>query len=270
MRTVDASAALTKLGFTETEARIYCELLRRPGATGYAVAKALKKSQANIYSALASLEAKGAVVFDKGAVKTYRAVASDELFSRLRRDLRDAFESAQVALADMAAPPKTDRIYQLSNAEQVYQRAAIMCGHAMDSISFALFPVPFQRLQSELAEATNRGVGVAGVTFNAGDSVAGAICVPSIKSSRAVRWPGDQLTLVVDAREAMVALFDSRTDKVIHAVYTDSVYLSCLLHAATVDAIILNQLYPESQRMSFNKKLFGNVPAGFLDLMGEA
>lgn len=270
MRTIDASAALMKLGFTETEARTYCELLRQPGATGYAVAKALQKSQANIYSALSALEAKGAVLFDKGAVKAYRAVPPDELFSRLRRDLGNAFELAEGALADLAGPEKTDRIYQLANSEQVYERAAIMCGRASDSISFALFPGPFQRLRLALAEATGRAVGVAGVTFDPADSVAGALCVPSIKLGRTARWPGDQLTLVVDAREAMVALFDSRSNKVIHAVYTDSVYLSCLLHAATVDAIILNQLNPEALRTSFNKKLFGKVPAGFLDLLGEA
>ena len=48
---------------------------------------------------------------------------------------------------------------------------------------------------------------------------------------------------------------------------TESAYPSCLRHAAVVDAIVLNQQGSEALRLSFNKKLFGRIPSGFLGLM---
>ena len=75
------------------------------------------------------------------------------------------------------------------------------------------------------------------------------------------------LTLVTDAKEALVALFHRSSGEVMHAVYTDSTYLSCLLHAAVVDATILNRDAAALCTGSFNKMLFGLIPGGFLELI---
>jgi hypothetical protein len=44
-------------------------------------------------------------------------------------------------------------------------------------------------------------------------------------------WPGQQLTLVADAKESLLALLSRDGKSVRHAFWTDSVYLSCLLHS---------------------------------------
>ena len=267
--TDETQALLTQLGFTDTEASTYRELLRHPGSTGYGVAKATKKSQANVYGALASLAAKGAVVFDNGEVRAYRAVSPTELLPRLGKEFQERCAAAEASLRRLDSPAGEDRIYQLRNANQVYDRASGMCAAAGESIAFELFHSPFQRLSGALAAAAARGVGVAGVTFDAGDSIAGATCVLAAKAPRAQWWPGDQLTIVTDARQALVALFDRDSDAVLHAVYTDSVYLACLLHAAVVDASILNGENPPVLGTSLNKRLFGTIPGGFLQLINE-
>jgi sugar-specific transcriptional regulator TrmB len=260
-------AALTKLGFTETEALVYAQLLRSPDSTGYAVAKGLQKSQAQIYAALAALESKGAVIFDSGQVRTYRAVSAEELFARFQREFGSRIEAARQSLAEMTDSTESRGVHRLTHSEQVYQRAAFMCEQARDSIAFELFPEPFDRMRGPLSSALERGVPVAGVTFQEGDGIEGATCVPSIKLARASFWPGDQMTIVTDAQEALVALFARETGQVLHAYCTDSAYLSCLLHAAVVDAIVLNQQGSPALRLSFNKKLFGRIPTGFLSLM---
>jgi sugar-specific transcriptional regulator TrmB len=263
-------AALTQLGFTETEALVYAQLLRSPDLTGYAVAKALQKSQAHIYAALAALESKGAVIFDSGQVRTYRAVSAEELFSRFQHEFGSRIEAARKSLAEMTDSTESRGVHRLTNSEQVYQRAAFMCAQARDSIAFELFHEPFARMRLPLSSALARGVPVAGVTFQEHDEIEGATCVPSIKLARASSWPGDQMTIVTDAQEALVALFARDTGRVLHAYCTDSAYLSCLLHAAVVDAIVLNQQGSPALRLSFNKKLFGRIPSGFLSLMKRA
>lgn len=264
-----APALLMRLGFSETEAETYCQLLRSPGSTGYGVAQALKKSQANVYSALSSLTAKGAVAVDRGSVRAYRSVPPSELLPRLSREFEESCAAAAEALGRLQQDGGDDNVYQLKNAGQVYDRAAAMCGRARESIAFELFHRPFERLRGAMSDAVGRGVGVAGVTFAPEDRIEGGQCVLSVKASRTAQWPGDQLTLVTDAREALVALFDRAAGEVVHGFYTDSTYLSCLLHAAVIDATVLNRDAPDQLKGSFNKMLFGTVPSGFLELIAE-
>ena len=264
-----APGALMKLGFSETEAETYCQLLRTPGATGYGVAQAIKKSQANVYSALSSLTAKGAVAVDQGSVRAYRVVPPAELLPRLSREYEASCAAAENALASLGQSGQEAGVYQIKNPAQVYDRANAMCARAGESIAFQLFHAPFARLREAMNDAVARGVGVAGVTFSPGDRLDGGECVLAVKASRTELWPGDQLTLVTDAREALVALFDRKAGDVLHAFYTDSTYLASLLHAAVVDATILNRDAPEKLDRSFNKMLFNGVPSGFLALVAE-
>jgi sugar-specific transcriptional regulator TrmB len=260
---------LMRLGFSETEAETYCQLLRSPGATGYGVAQALKKSQANVYSALSSLTGKGAVAVDRGNVRAYRAVPPAELLARLAQDYQASCTAAAEALAGLETTGGDHNVYQLKNQAQVYDRAIGMCGRAQESIAFELFHAPFERLAGAIAEALGRGVRVAGVTFAAEDRIEGAQCVLAVQASRTKFWPGDQTTLVTDSGEALVALFERDAGEVLHAFYSDSVYLACLLHAAVVNAIILNRDAPAILEASLDNPMFGQVPKGFLALIEE-
>jgi HTH-type transcriptional regulator, sugar sensing transcriptional regulator len=268
-----APKMLTQLGFSETEALIYCELLRNPGATGYGVAKAIRKAQANVYTALSCLSEKGAVIMDRSDVRAYRAVPASELLPRLSREFQEKCAAAEFALSTLETDSADDHFYQLTNAAQVYERARRMCEGAQDSLAVALFPKPFARLKDALEAAIGRGVGVSGITFKAADLLPGATLVTAVKAARdsswarASMWPRDQLTLIADGEEALVALFDRETDTVITAVYTTSTYLACILHSGVVDATILNKENPEALQVSLNKRLFGKIPRGFVRLV---
>ena len=70
-----AVESLQELGFTETEALAYAGLVPISPATGYRVAQAIGKPAANTYKALESLEAKGAVLVESGAVRPLAAIS---------------------------------------------------------------------------------------------------------------------------------------------------------------------------------------------------
>src|SRR3712207_2237297 len=129
----DASAVqvLTTLGFNETEALVYCDLLKNPGSTGYRVARSINKAQANTYQTLNSLVQKGAVVFEEGDTRSFRATPPDELLARLRRTFEHQFDEARSSLSRLESSGEADeRIYQLRNAEQVLERARAMLAAA--------------------------------------------------------------------------------------------------------------------------------------------
>ena len=96
---MDAERALTTLGFTETEAGLYCQLLRGGPATGYRLARAVGKAPANVYQALAALAQKGAVLTDEGEPKTFRAARPDEVLAALASGFETRRSAAEDALA---------------------------------------------------------------------------------------------------------------------------------------------------------------------------
>ena len=234
-----AESALSALGFTETEAAIYCELQGREASTGYRLAQAIGKAPANVYQALASLAQRGAVMVDDGDTKTYRATPPDELLSSLQRSFETSRAEAQLALAALRSTSGDDRIYQLKAPAQVYERAARMIAAAREILLFDLFPGPLTNLAPLLTEAGERGVMVAGLGYAPAPGLPFPVAITRTSAFTIERWPGSQLSLVADAREYLVALISPDGLVAKHAAWSDSVYLACLQHSGLAAEIRL-------------------------------
>src|SRR5579864_3881046 len=100
--------ALAGLGFTDTEAAVYCELLRAAPSTGYRLAHAIGKAPANVYQALASLSQKGAVLVEDREARAYRATPPDELLAMLKHSFDGRAVEARAALEMVYAPVADD------------------------------------------------------------------------------------------------------------------------------------------------------------------
>jgi predicted transcriptional regulator len=257
--------ALGALGFTDTEAAVYCELLRAAPSTGYRLAHAIGKAPANVYQALAALSQKGAVLVEDKDARTYRATPPDELLAMLQQSFEGRATEARSALESLHAPVADDRLYQLSTADQVYGRGAAMIDRASEILLFDLFPAPFARLRPRLEAAAARGVTVAGVLYETVGDCGFTTAVPPGGPMAGERWPGLQLRIVADAREHLSALLSRDEAHVKHGVWSDSVYLACLEHnglACEIWASLAPQ--PEPPRFS----LFGAHPLGLRALLG--
>jgi predicted transcriptional regulator len=232
-------ATLAALGFTETEAALYCELLRSGPATGYRLAQAVGKAPANIYQALAALAQKGAVLVDETEAKAYRAIAPSELLGALQQGFETRRAEAQAALEALHAPAADDRIYHLKTLPQVYERARAMIARAREIILCDLFPAPLAELAPSLERAAAQGVTVGALVY----AEAQGLAFPTILSGAAAfanaRWPGLQLSLVVDASEHLVALVSPDGTRVLHGIWSDSPYLACLKHSGLASEIRL-------------------------------
>jgi len=237
--------ALSALGFTEIEAAIYCKLLRGEPATGYRLAKAIGKAPANTYQALGSLTAKGAVMVEDGESKTYRAIPPADLLGSLQRSFESARHTAQSALEALQPAAADDRIYQLKSPAQIYERAEAMIARAREILLFDMFDAPLARLAPALRDAQARGVRVAGLVYSEVSDL--PFAVAQMRTAQVVqRWPGQQLSVVVDASEFLVALLSHDGASARHGVWSDSVYLSCLQHssmAAEIQLMALDQSF---------------------------
>src|SRR5689334_505473 len=109
MTTTPAIESLLGLGFTETEAQVYCALARDGAASGYKLAKATGKARANVYQALSTLAQKGAVLSEGVDVQVFRATAPAELTAALQHAFEARTQAARDALERLASPEADDR-----------------------------------------------------------------------------------------------------------------------------------------------------------------
>ncbi len=225
-----ALASLADLGFTEIEALVYAYLLRNEPGTGYRISHAIGKPTANTYEAVASLERPGAVQVDEGDSRLVRAVPPQELLDALERATRERGAAARETLSALSRDDSDDRVYSLRDREQVLERARAMLRRAREIVLGDLFPGPLDELAQELSVCAHDGAKVLLKTY-APREIEGCRMVLNRRDDHAASdWPGQQLSLVVDADEHLLALFDADMQQVHQAVWSRSTFLSCLQH----------------------------------------
>lgn len=225
----DIPNLLAPFGLSETEALAYASLLKEGPATGYGVGRRIGKPTANAYKALASLAAKGAVA-QEGSGRLCRAVPPEELLERLERSFAARKAEAVARLGRLQACEEDDHIYRLEDPEQVLARARAMLGRARRIALLDIFPAPFSALEEDLKAALGRGVRVAAQLY-APAQLPGADLVLNAPGAELLdSWPGQQLSLVVDASEHLLALLSHDGHRVQQAVWSASTFLSCMHH----------------------------------------
>lgn len=263
----EAEAGLRALGFTELEARIYCTLLQAGPSTGYRLAKLCGKAPPNVYQALGHLTQKGVVLAEEGEPSAYRASAPSEVLAALKANFESARTAADEALRSLARPADDDRIYQIAEAGQVVERARAMLSSARQIVLFDLFPAPLEALRGDLANCAARGVTVAGLVYGESAEIAGVTQRRAMAEARvATDWPGQQLTLVVDGQEHLVALMAEDLAGVHRALWSDSAYLSCLQHSGLSAEIRLTERGRSVADPLAVLSLFASAPAGLAAL----
>lgn len=258
---------LEALGFTETEALVYCEMVRSGAASGYGLAKAVGKARANVYQALANLMQRGAVQSEDGEVQNFRATPPAELIAALERAFHQQATAAQAALAKLEKPEADDRIYHLKTVDQAIERAAAMIRRAKQIVLIDAFEAPLRAIGDELERATARGVVVAGLTYGPTPWTELDLVASAASDFVLARWPGLQLTVVTDASEYMLALFSPDMTAIKHGVWSDSRFLACLQHSGLSAEIRLAALRSGRDPMD-QIALLEAYPPGLSQLVG--
>lgn len=249
--------ALTTLGFTELESRLYCELLRESPLTGYRLSQIVAKAPANTYQALKTLAQKGGVlVSDRaGEAKTYRPVPPDELMAGLEQNFAHRKEAALEAFEGMLAAPRGEHVYQLQTVSQVIERAHAMFAAAREIVLFDFFPPIFEVMEPSIRAAQARGVIVAGIAYEA------AHAEPTIPHNAeagpviADLWPGLGLIVVADGEQQLMAQLSRDKATLLNGIWSESLFLSATYHSALAAEIRLTAL-----------RLDPSDPLGFISL----
>ena len=237
-----ARAALLDLGLNQLETEVYLYLLSGPPVTAYAVGKAIGKATANVYKAVESLARSGAVMLEEGEPRVCRAVPPSEFLARARRDLQVKTQAAEAALRGLRTQHFDERVYRIEDPQEVFERCARMLDAATDVAIVDAFPRSLERVAAAAVRAARRGVDVRVQTYRETDLPECDVALVSTGEDSVRRWGAEQLNAVVDGRQVLIALLSPELDRVHQALWSESLYLSCVVHAGRLSEHTLHRL----------------------------
>lgn len=265
---LDPSSALATLGFSGLESEVYAFLLRESPATGYRIAQAIGKQAANVYKAIQTLEAKGAVTVESGGSRQCRPIPVDDLLERLARDFEDRRAAAQNSLSSLGAKSEPEAVHSLATRALVLQQAKALVAGATKMLAVSVRGPLWDDLAPDLQAALGRGVTV---HLSSDHDLPG---IPSI--GNAAEWPGQHLILAVDGSSCLLAMIDT-WGNVVQAVWSRGAFLSLVLHEGIVSAAAVSDLRERIEEGAGAKRLAralasiepASVTPGFKSLQEE-
>lgn len=196
--------SLVSLGLPEIEAEAYVFLLQHSPATGYRVAKAIGRSFGTTYKALASLKERGAILVDQGPSRLSRAVSLEEFLDQLETGFRARRQRAAAAVAKLPRSSADTRIYELTSAQQVYERCRRMLSEARERVLLELFPEPLRALRDAVEATAARGVEVAARVYEPVDIPGVRVVVSPFGERTLEQFRSEWLAVYVDGREYLL------------------------------------------------------------------
>jgi len=240
---------LLELGFNELEAEVYLHLLPNPPATAYAVGKAIGRPTANVYKAVDALARRGAALIEEGDNRLCRAVPVAEFLAHARASFHQLATDAGQQLGSLQSAPPDERVYRIESIDQLFERARMMLESTAQKIAIVdAFPEALEMLRGSIQQATARGVEVFVEAYTPTKVKGAKVAHAAIAAAAPQHWGAIQMNLVVDGREHLLALL-SRDGKQIHqAVWSRSLYLSCLHHSGRLCEYTLMRMIDAADR----------------------
>lgn len=244
-RLSEIARALSRLGFTELEATIYCYLVENSPATPYRVSQDIGKPVANTYKTVQALYQKGLVMIDETNSRLCQAIPPAEVLGKLKASFLDRHDSAERALAQLRPSAESERIFALGSAAQVFERCRKMIAEAESIVLVDAFPGVVEILKKDLESAAKRKVTVVLQAYTAA-AVAGVEVIPFQSADKMLdRWGGNWLIVVVDGAEYLFAYMSDDGRTVHNAIWCASAFLALPQHsnlAMSLRASLIEQM----------------------------
>jgi sugar-specific transcriptional regulator TrmB len=235
---------LSDVGFTGLEGSVYLALLREPCTTGYRIAQLIGKPAANIYMALDSLRAKGAVLVDETSrTKTYSAMPLATYLEGKRRELEEKQREFEEEIAGLETSTAEGGIFRLTGADQVYARVRKMLEGARRAVLLDVFPGPLDELRPDVVRAVKRGVHVFIKAYRPTELGGADIVCPEEGDAPDLKiWNGHWLNIAVDCCESLFSFLKPDGKGVHDAVWNRNRYLGMMNFNGLIFELLLTRM----------------------------
>lgn len=156
---MDLLAALTEIGFTEYEAKVYLALLGDYPTTGYQISKNSSVPRSMVYETLSRLHARGAVMETVEERATlYRPIPPSVLLDRHKEQLEALISGLREGLEKIYADSQEDSIWSITGRRTILAYASQMIEKAQQELYLVLTDGDVEDLRSAVTAACARGV----------------------------------------------------------------------------------------------------------------
>jgi Cd2+/Zn2+-exporting ATPase len=196
---------LTRIGFTEYEAKVYLALLAASPATGYQLSKKSGVPRSMVYEALGRLAGRGAVLETfEGRATLYRPLPPDVLLDRYEEDQKRMLTGLRSGMEKMYRSSDEDKVWSISGHRAVFSYAAQMLREAQRDIYAVLNDQAIYELESELAAIDQRGIDINALLTGEFSMAFGQVAYhPPLESE--LQQLTDTLVIVTDNQRALIA-----------------------------------------------------------------
>lgn len=157
---------LKNLNFTEYEAKAYLTLLQESPLTGYAVAKHSGVPRSKIYEVLESLAMRGDILISPGNTPLYSPIPAKELIKNRRMKAEEHFELAEKSLAEYKQSANDrENIWNITGRNEILDKVKACITSAKKRILLEVWKEEFEEMETELRQATKRGVNVTIIAY---------------------------------------------------------------------------------------------------------
>ncbi len=205
---MDLLADLTKIGFTEYEAKVYLALLREYPATGYQLSKESGVPRSMVYEALKRLHGRGAAletVEDRATL--YRPLPPQILLDRHQEEHERLLQDLEQGLNALYTSVADNRVWAISGRTAVLAYAAKLIREAQTELFLVLTDEDLAALRLDIIAAAERGLEVNTLLTGSGTLNCGRVAYhPPLESE----LQGLTATLLVQIDEVEVLIASAR------------------------------------------------------------
>jgi len=234
--------ALKSFGFTSNEAKTYLSLLQNNPATGYEISGKSGIPRSAIYEILKRLENSGTVSCIGANPTRYIPLPPDHLFNVLENNFTTNLDTLKVSLKNVKTDLEAGDLWNVRGYDSMIDRARYMIKNAEKSIYLSIWLSEYNKLQTDLEAAEQRGVNIVIFSFCEIPIDIGTVFAYNLDSSRLKDVWSSKILLVVDHDSALLGGVEMLpTNKV--AWTRNSAIVSIALNHIILDLTLFGQRY---------------------------
>jgi sugar-specific transcriptional regulator TrmB len=196
-------AALQRLGFTSSDARIYLALVKRHPATGYELAAGSGVPRSAIYATLSRLESRGLVNAVQRRPTRYRPLEPERLLAQLDTRFREDLEDLRSAFANLSRPAADRQTWTVTGYAAMLDQARALIAGSLETIHASLWRREADALAEPLRRAAEAGRRIVLFSFTPLPDRPGRVLSYGIPEAELERhWP-HRIVLLADRRPAL-------------------------------------------------------------------
>lgn len=248
---------LTKLHFTEYEAKAYLALLEESPLTGYAVAKKSGVPRSRIYETLDHLAGRGDILVSPGTTPQYTPIPAKELIKNRRREANDHFKLAEKSLAEFKqSSHDRDNIWNITGRNEIIDKVKNCIATAQTRILLEVMEEEYEEVEEELRQATLRGVNVTIIAYGDISSDFAHVHLHYMGSAIKEEYGGNWIVISADDVEVVAGIVSLGTDS--RAAWTRHVGLVMPITEVMIHDLYLMEIMKEHRdelEKTFGKNL---------------